>query len=570
MPILNLTNNQTKGESLTVSRGAKKIFQALYWQSRGAKVDEDAAKIRVSDVVSRLSFFYEKIRNAVDYREEYLLRKEAITRILKRLLIIEGVLTGRKYAEPQKIARSLLEELIRAGYLPNNKLPESAIDEAAVVIHKFLSLRDLAQDRVGGSGRFVVADLTKGENGLDDKNELNAWIIGLCAAELEENLSQNKATEIIVEVMYEILNKTVKLPPEIPYERDLAIQLYLGIYRNYLKLDDYNVLSFVLFKYFNEDWQSPTTATLDRIADRLDELKGAIDRQLDHPLKSQLNRIVHQQTVYFTILKEVAERDPQRAYETLENDPKSFMRQIKESVGKHYNRAKSKLWKSAFRSIIYIFLTKSIFVVLLEVPANRFFNEPINTVTLGINILFPALLLFLSVALMKLPGENNTAKIVAGVEEALFEEKARKQPITLRVPHGRGQITTAIFNVVYGAMFLLSFGLVVYILDNADFTWVSIIIFLFFLVFVSFFVIRIRRGPRYWVVVEPKENLITLLWSFVSVPVVSTGKWLSGKVSKINFLVFILDFIIEAPFKVVVKVIEEWTSYLKERRDSIN
>ena len=96
------------------------------------------------------------------------------------------------------------------------------------------------------------------------------------------------------------------------------------------------------------------------------------------------------------------------------------------------------------------------------------------------------------------------------------------------------------------------------------------VIFVFFLSFASFFVIRIRRNPLYWVVVEPPENFFTFLWSFVSVPVTATGKWLSGKFSKLNFLAFILDFIVEAPFKVLVTVAEEWTKYLKERKDSIS
>ena len=71
-------------------------------------------------------------------------------------------------------------------------------------------------------------------------------------------------------------------------------------------------------------------------------------------------------------------------------------------------------------------------------------------------------------------------------------------------------------------------------------------------------------------VVEPKENLLSFLWSFFYIPVISTGKWLSGKFASINIFVFVLDFIIEAPFKVFVAVAEEWTKYIRERRENIN
>ena len=46
-------------------------------------------KIKVHQVSSRIAFLYERIRNTVDYKEEHLLRKTAIERILKRRLMTE-------------------------------------------------------------------------------------------------------------------------------------------------------------------------------------------------------------------------------------------------------------------------------------------------------------------------------------------------------------------------------------------------------------------------------------------------------------------------------------------------
>jgi len=47
------------------------------------------------------------------------------------------------------------------------------------------------------------------------------------------------------------------------------------------------------------------------------------------------------------------------------------------------------------------------------------------------------------------------------------------------------------------------------------------------------------------------------------------GKWLSSNVSKVNIFIFVFDFIIEAPFKVLVEVAEDWTRYVKERKDNM-
>ena len=57
--------------------------------------------------------------------------------------------------------------------------------------------------------------------------------------------------------------------------------------------------------------------------------------------------------------------------------------------------------------------------------------------------------------------------------------------------------------------------------------------------------------------------------SIVLLPILNMGKWLSREIARINFLVALFDFIIEAPFKIFVTIAEEWTKYVKERKDEI-
>ena len=149
-------------------------------------------------------------------------------------------------------------------------------------------------------------------------------------------------------------------------------------------------------------------------------------------------------------------------------------------------------------------------------------------------------MLFVAVALTKLPGDDNTAKILSGIEEILFVERARKSPIILKKPAKRGGVLGFFFGLIYAATFILSFGSVIWILEQLNFSHVSMIIFVFFLAFASFFAIRIKRNARSLVVVESKETI------------------------------FFFDFIIEAPFKVFVTVAEEWGKYLNERRENLN
>src|SRR5581483_3105321 len=67
--------------------------------------------IRVNKIVSEIATWYERVRNAMEYREDEVILRAAIERILKRRLILGG--TGKTIAEP------LIRELIWARYFPN-------------------------------------------------------------------------------------------------------------------------------------------------------------------------------------------------------------------------------------------------------------------------------------------------------------------------------------------------------------------------------------------------------------------------------------------------------------------
>lgn len=551
---------------LTVTASAKKIFQALYLEQQPPEEDDSVVRLQVSDLISKMSFYYEKIRNAVHYSEEHLLRKDAIFRILKRQLVIEGTVRLAKPEDSRTIAHHLLIELIRAGYLPNKKLPETKIDDVAGIINKYTTLRSLAFQEAASHVNYFSHGPEQVKS-FDGRSDLTNWIMGLAAADIEEHIGYNQATRTIVLAMYQMLDDRTELPETLPYDRDLQIQIYLAIYRNFLKFDS-DMLSLILLRYFNADWETVSATGLKKIAAQLTSLKRAIDAQLNHPLVGQLNRITKIYTVYFKILEDVVTENPVEVYDLLQEDPALFRRKIKLACQRRYNKARNTLWRAAWRSIIYILLTKSVFVVLLEVPATQFFGEEVNTLALLLNVTMPAILIFLSVIFMRLPSEENTRQTIEGIEEIIYKEKKRS-PIKLRKPRSRNPITNIIFALIYTITFFISFGAIVWFLEEINFSWVSVIIFLFFLTFASFFIIRIRRTAKEWFVVDVRENIIGFLIDFFSVPIVATGKWLSGKFARLNVFAFILDFIIEAPFKIFVEIAEQWTRYVRERKEEL-
>lgn len=570
-PNLSTKKNISGGEEFNDS--AKKLFQAIYNDlHRSEDIDDESARLQVSELISKMAFFYEKIRNAVDYEEEHLLRKNAIARILKRQIVIEGLL---KVQNTEDLARHLLAELIRASYLPNNSLPESKVGDVTLILEKYLLLKRACLQAID-AGLGVQSELGKMTNDIQEKNKLVNWLLSLAACEIEENLAVNQAKRAMTNVMFDTLRQTIQLPPDLPYSQDLDIQLYLSISRTYSRFDE-DMLSFVLFKYYNQGWSddkidaifTPTPEKIDEMAKNIFILRAAINSQLHHVLQKQLDRLVRRYALYFTVFQETISADPAKVYNEFKQNPKSFLSAVRKVCNKKYKKAKSRLWRAALRSIIYIFLTKSIFVFLIEVPAINWFNQPLNTMALAINVAFPAVLLFFIVAFTRVPGESNTDRILEGVKEIAFIGSERRQPIILRNPKKRKSLMNFIFNVIYTATFFVSTYFIIWVLTKANFNWVSITIFLFFLAFVSFFSIIVTRGVKELLVVEKKENLFSFLLDLFYMPIIMAGKWLSNNVSKVNIFIFIFDFIIEAPFKILVDIAEDWTKYIKERKDNV-
>jgi len=109
----------------------------------------------------------------------------------------------------------------------------------------------------------------------------------------------------------------------------------------------------------------------------------------------------------------------------------------------------------------------------------------------------------------------------------------------------------------------------IYILDLLHFNIFSKLIFLLFLSLVSFFGIKMRNKITELVVIDRSQNPIFFLVNLFILPFLNAGHWLSEKFSKINVFVFILDFIIEAPFKIFLEVIEDWLAFLREKKDEM-
>lgn len=217
----------------------------------------------------------------------------------------------------------------------------------------------------------------------------------------------------------------------------------------------------------------------------------------------------------------------------------------------------------------YIFITKILLAILLELPYEKFVVGHISYLPLGINLLFPPLLMMVITLLIKSPGAQNEERIVQGVKEMITDTEA-----DFFATHQLTAKTTRFWaKLFYGLLYILtmtaSFSALVFLLWRLGFNTLSGALFIFFVSLVSFFGISLRQQARQLKVVSRRETITTFLLDFFAVPIVALGKWLSNTFDRYNFLVFVMDFLFEVPFKTILKIIEDWFHFLKEKKEEM-
>jgi hypothetical protein len=208
-----------------------------------------------------------------------------------------------------------------------------------------------------------------------------------------------------------------------------------------------------------------------------------------------------------------------------------------------------------------------IFGLALELPFDIFVGKT-NYIALVINLIFPPTLMFLLNAGIRIPDGENTRRILEKVDEYIYEEAVPRIIEVGKRQKAKGVIER-IFLGIYSILFVGIFVFIVWGLNLLHFNPVSQAIFLFFLCVVSFFAFRVKSISRDYVYHEERTGFLSSLVDFIFLPVVKVGQWLSIQISRLNVLGFIFDFIIEAPLKAFLEVIEEWVRFVRVKKDEI-
>lgn len=512
------------------------LIRAAAAERQAKIIPKDEPLISVSTRASRASFIYERMRAAVDYKEEHLVRRMAIERILRRSINLD---------KKDQLAENMVNELIHDRYLPNDAIPQTKLALLENLFKKYYRL---------------LGAIPSPE--INNPKSLPGWLLNIMATEIDELLLPPFVMHASINAMYEVMNREIYIEDKINAD-DRAKQIYIATSRTLYRNEE-NIRYHLFLLYFPR-WPQADAEVVKEVGAELKDIKERIETDLSHRLRDKLNAVMRKHVVYFSILSEIIVQHPPGTALALE-DQEQFLDKVTRACAEHYKQSRNKLGRGIVRSIIYLLLTKFLLAIILEIPVESWLFHRTEITPLLINIVFPPSLLAIIALSTKIPGQANTELIARGIKNII---KGENEIIQIKKGRPRKFFLRFLFAILYAIMFGLSFGLMIYALSWLNFTFISLVVFLLFLSLVSLFAFRIRRNAQELIVTPPQRGLIRSFWGFMTIPVLHAGKWMSGKFAQLNIFIFVLDFVIEAPFKSFIKITEEWMNYVQEKKEEI-
>ena len=504
----------------------------------GAKKEE--AVIHVSNVLSGAATFYERLRYSIDYRETHLLRRHAFERILRRRLENTGL--------TEEMANLFVVELVQAGYLKNDAVPEAVVPVVNDIIKKYAA---------------IIATISKSP--VRDKEKLEDWFLGVASAELEQFLVPSHGDKALVELMTTVVERDQPLAPwRLAKELENTLT-FIAAYRALFAFDPATLHHLLLLRRL-PNWHEVKASEIFDIFPELLEHHRAISTALQHPAGERLWRILKSRAMVFHALFDITKKHGDNPNAVL-SDPARLANEVEEVCRGYYRGSRRRLYSSAARATLYIFITKIVVAIGLEAPLERLLFGEIRPIPLAINLIFPPVLLIGLAVLTRFPGETNTKACLDFLSVILWGGDRRIVP-EVRITRRSLAAETGL-GVFYILTFFLIFGFIAYGLMRIDFTWISVALFLFFLSVVSFFAVRIRQPVRDLYVLRNRDNIFGILINFLSLPILKVGRWISMTSARFNVFLFFFDYFLEAPIKAVLLASEDVLGFFREKREDI-
>lgn len=482
-------------------------------------------KVHVVGAGATITAGYEQLRNAAEHAEENVLLQRAIRRFYRRLFLARDRNVALTSGE------ELVVELTLAGYLANDSTPRSLVDKI-------------------GDSAAQYFDVYISLDWRNDKRE--AWTLDALSVEVESMISDYTRHDMFIEFSYNYFLDYFKHGHHKKNDNH-DVSVFIAVHRALLKSDQARIRWILLQRY----GQRPTDfASYTKTNELIDKLFEADETE-------RLYRTINRLGAPLRVLWQMVENDDD--LDTLLNQREQFLLAYEGQIEATYTSVSKKITKGIVKSVIFLFITKVVIGVLIEVPYDFFVHDAILWVPLAVNLLFPPLYMVLLSNTLLLPGQANTEALVNKIDNLLYAPPDRQQ-LSARINAGSYGWP---YRVAYGFFILLVVGAATFGLYKLGFGVLHMAIFFVFLSTASFLGFSLSRLVREVEAIDSRQSGVALVRDFLYMPFVLIGRWMSEKYQKINLVASILDMVIELPLKTVLRLVRQWAAFLSEQKDRL-
>lgn len=496
--------------------------------------------LRVPHIGNALLQAYEQLRSTSENIEDHLLLQKAILRFYNRKLFL-GERTNLE------VGQELVIELTQAQYLKNNSVSLSTIDAIEALIKEYIAIFD---------------GLTKNK-GAEARENAKKWVLELLSVKTERLINNQfrllsfahfAHTYFSGLIDYDrIVDKTDKIKKD-----DYPQLLYISIQKALLKTDDANARTSLFEAYFSSK-DSDNIKQFEQFNKNYDKLAGSKTSQ-------KLSRLVTKNGAPLRILKSrYFDKDSLYDVADLRNTDKTS-NGIFAEIENVYANVQKAVNKGVVKSIVFLFITKVIIGLIIEIPYDLLVTGSIIIVPLAINIVFPPVFLAITALTFKLPGLANKRALTRHIETMIY---GNTEGYDLSLKYPRSTEKSYFFNTLFVIVFFVALYFVGRLLYDLEFNIVQGVIFMVFLSTASFLGYRLTLHIKEIEHISTNQGVLSLIRDFIYAPFIFIGKRISYKFSQLNIMAQILDTFVDLPLKAFVRLLRQWTTFLSDKKDEL-
>jgi hypothetical protein len=484
---------------------------------------------------------FEKFRAAVEYQEEHLIFKNAISRIIRRNLALTP------HVKAKDLLSQVSTELIWANYIQPDTLKNGLWEKIENVMERYLAM------------------INNLPINFPKNSEATKLLIEFSACEIQELIHPRVQEQIFVRYAGDTLAGYFKDDNIDISTTDHIIQIKNTIYSTIFK-PDAGLLKYWTLLQIDPNWKTRSLTDLIKISQRIDVFLEKINDQIEHPYRDRyLYAFKNVAAPYRVLLNSLI--SGYYDVEKIETNPSAFQKFCMTNYDSMRKISRSTVWRGVFRALIFILLTKFILAFIVEIPFDRLLHDQVAWNVLAINLSFPPILMLLAGLSIPQINPKNRISIQKSLHEIIFSSKLDVKEFDLRRPVKRR--SERLFDSLFTVFSIVLIILAIWLLVKLQFNFVSITLFFIFVSAVSFLSFRIRTASKELVMIRKRDDTVTSVVELIFLPFIRMGRRMSNELTRHNPMLFALDFMIETPLKTLIKILRSWFNFVSKKKEEM-